>query len=254
MIPNRSPAIETTAKTLEILDVLVTQGPCGVTEIANELDMARSTTHHHLQTLECYEFIINEDGQYRAGLRFLDYGERIRTNMDLYEVVRPEVQELAERSGELVHFLVPEHGKGVIVFIAKGERAAHVETHIGNRLYLHQTAVGKSILAHRPEREVNEIIETHGLPSRTANTITSRDRLKEELKAVREEGYAVDRAEWQEQLWCVGAPIQNEEGEAIGAVSVSAPQERIDRDSINEEVIEAVMNATKVIEIKGSYT
>lgn len=254
MAHDGSPAIETTAKTLEILDVLVSRGPCGVSEIADELDMARSTTHHHLRTLEHYEFVVNEDGRYRAGLRFLDYGERIRTGMDLYGIARPEVQELAERTGELVHLLVPEHGRGVILFIAKGEEAVHVDTHVGERLYLHQTALGKSILAHRLEEEVAEIVDTRGLPSRTDRTITSRERLEAELETVRQEGYAVDRAEWQELLWCVAAPIQNDQGEAIGAISVSGPEERIDQDGIDEDLIEAVTNATKVIEIKGSYT
>jgi IclR family transcriptional regulator, acetate operon repressor len=246
------PRIQTTAKTLEIVESLLSFESAGVSELADEVDMTKSTVHHHLQTLEQYEYVVNDGGKYRLGLQFLDIGDRVRSNMTLFKIARPEIQELAEQTGELAHLLVMEHGRGVILLQSKGQDAVHVDTHVGKRVHLHQTALGKAVLANLSPGQQNDIIERHGLPARTENTITSLDRLRDEFGPIKKQGYAVDRGEWNEQLRCIAAPIK-EDGDAIGAISVSVPYERVHSDEVDESLVDAVKSAVNVVEIKGSY-
>lgn len=252
MTVDRHPPIGTTAKTFEILKALNSAGPIGVTQLAEEVSMSKSTVHHHLQTMEHYGFVVNEEGTYRIGLRLLDYGIQARSKMQIFEIARPELQDLAERTDELTHLLVPEHGRGVLLYRSKGDQAIRAITHAGERVYLHQTALGKAVLAHLPDEQVEEIIDVHGLPASTDNTITSRERLHDELDEVRENGYALDKAEWNDRLWCVAAPIL-EDDRAIGAISVSAPPDRVQDGGLNEELVDAITSTANVIEIKGSY-
>lgn len=249
---NNDPVLRTTAKTFEIIDSLSSIGPAGVTTIAETVELPKSTVHHHLRTMEQYNLVVSEDGEYRLGLQFLDYGEKIKSGIKLYEIGRIEVKNLAEQTGELSHLLVPEHGKGIILYRARGERGIHIDTHPGKQLYMHQPATGKAVLANLPEERVDEIIDEYGLPARTPNTITSRRHLKQELAEISNRGYAIDVAEWNEQLWCAAAPIKKKE-EAIGAISVSSPLERVREENLEDKLVDSVLSAANVIEIKGSY-
>jgi DNA-binding IclR family transcriptional regulator len=225
-----------------------------VTELANELDLPKSTVYSHLRTLREHEYVVQEDGRYRLGLRFLDFGEHTRDRMRIYEVARPEVEALAEETGELANLLVEEHGQGVYLYRAKGEGAVNVDTHAGMRVGLHCTSLGKAILAHLPEERVDDIVDRWGLPARTANTITDRAELDAELARIRERGYARDDGERLSGLRCVAAPITDVDGDAVGAVSVAGPTSRIKGDRFDSVIPERVMSAANVTEINLTYS
>ncbi len=99
----------------------------------------------------------------------------------------------------------------------------------------------KFLLSDLPEEILNEILQGKGLPRRTGNTITEIDLLKEHLKSVRRQGYAVDDEENEEGIRCVGTPIYNEAGKAVAAVSVSGPAFRITKKAIQETLKREVM-------------
>lgn len=152
----------------------------------------------------------------------------------------------------MANLLVEEHGRGVFLYRAKGADAVHMDTHAGKRVPLHTTGFGKSILAHLPAKRVETILDRHGLPSVTSGTITDRAALYEELETVRERGYAYDDEERLEGLRCVAAPIVVNET-VLGAVSVSGPKSRMQRDWYTDELPSLVMSAANVIEINSTY-
>jgi DNA-binding IclR family transcriptional regulator len=246
--------ITATKTSLRIIESLKRLDGAGVTAVANDLDIAKSTIHNHLQTLEGEGYVTNEGSVYRVGLRFLELGEYKRNRMDIYEKARPEVAALAEKTGEMANAAVEEHGEGVYITRAEGTQAVAVDTYAGKRVKLHCTALGKTILAELPEERVDEIVDTHGLPARTESTITDRAELKSELAEVRERGYAYDREERLSGLRCVAAPIVPEEGEFVGALSVSGPTTRIEGDRLHEEIPELLRSAANVIEINLVYS
>ncbi|WP_284011423.1 IclR family transcriptional regulator [Haloarcula pelagica] len=246
--------ITATRTSLRIVEALKRLDGAGLTTVANDLGIAKSTVHNHLQTLVDEGYITNEGGVYRVGLRFLELGEYKRNRMDIYETARPEVASLAEKTGEMANAAVEEHGQGVYITRAEGTEAVTVDTYAGKRVKLHCTALGKTILAELPEERVDEILDTHGLPARTENTITDRAELKAELDDVRERGYAYDREERLPGLRCVAAPVVPEGGDIVAALSVSGPTTRIEGDLFHEEIPELLRSAANVVEINLVYS
>jgi DNA-binding IclR family transcriptional regulator len=241
--------VRTTSRTIEIVEGLKRLGGAGVTELADELGTTKSTVHNHLSTLEEHEYVINDGGTYSLGLRFLELGGYTRNDMKLFEMGKPEVDALAEETGELVNLAVEEHGKCVYLYRAKGSRSVHLDIHVGERMALHTTALGKAMLAHVSDRRLEEFLETTTLEAATDHSITDPDALREELATVRERGYAVDDEERVTGLRCVAAPILHEETAVVGAISVSAPTSRLKGERLAEEIPEAVNSAANVIEL-----
>ncbi|WP_424002282.1 IclR family transcriptional regulator [Haloarcula salina] len=244
-------SVETTFK---ILNGLKDLGGAGVTELSRHLDLPKSTIHNYLSTLEQEEYIVNDDGRYRVGLRFLELGAYSRHRQKLFRIAKPEADRLAEETGELANVLVEEHGRGSYLYRARGEQAVQVKAHVGTRVPLHSTALGKAILAHLPEERVDTIVERHGLGDETDNAVTTREELRESLESVREAGVAFDDEERLDGLRCVAAPVLDNDGNVLGAISVSGPTNRFRDDRFTEELPQKVLEVANVIELNVTYS
>lgn len=240
--------------TFRIVDALKTLDQPTVTEIADYLGIPKSTTHDHLSTLVSLEFVVKTENRYRLGARFLEYGGYTRENMKVYRVARPVIERLADETGEHANLLIEEHGRGIFLYKAKGDNAVDLDTHPGMRVPLQTTALGKAILANLPRSKVEEIIDRHGLPKVTENTITDEEALYEELANIRERGYAIDRAERVEGMRCIAAPIKDREDQVLAAISVSVPMSRMSDDQFSEELPRDVLSAANVIEVNMTYS
>lgn len=246
--------VRSSEKTLRILEAIHELGGVGVTELAKYLDMSKATVHHHLSTLEQNEYVVNDGSTYRTGLKLLEMGERARRQSGLFEIAKPDVNELAEQTGELANLMIEEHGRGVYVHIASGEQAIRLDTRVGTRQYLHTSALGKAILAHMPEEQFEAVIDRHGLPAQTPNTVTEKEVLEEELDEIRKRGVAFDGEERAEGIRCVAAPITDNQNQLVGAVSVSAPSARMKHDRFRNKIPELVRDTATVIGINVSYS
>lgn len=248
----RSPvkSIRTASRVIEALERL---DGAGVTELANELDIAKSTAYDHLTTLEAEEFVVNEDGQYRIGLRFLDYGGRARKRNKLYTIAKPQIEELAATTGELANLVVAEHGWGVYLAVERGENAVAIDTYVGKHEHLHSTAVGKAILAHYPTERVERIVDRRGLPGHTPKTVTTRRELFDRLEVIRDRGVAFDHEENLPGLRCVAAPITTDDGAVLGGISVSGPTSRLEADRLEHELSDQITRISNIIEINVTY-
>jgi DNA-binding IclR family transcriptional regulator len=246
--------VRSSEKTLRILEAIHELGGVGVTELAKYLDMSKATVHHHLSTLEQNEYVVNDGSTYRTGLKLLEMGERARRQSGLFEIAKPDVNELANQTGELANLMIEEHGRGVYVHIASGEQAIRLDTRVGTRQYLHTSALGKAILAHMPEEQFEAVIDRHGLPAQTPNTVTEKEVLEEELDEIRKRGVAFDGEERAEGIRCVAAPITDNQNQLVGAVSVSAPSARMKHDRFRNKIPELVRDTATVIGINVSYS
>lgn len=240
--------------TMEIVEALKEREGAGVTELADHLDMSKSSVHNYLSTLQEDEYVVKDGSEYRVGLRFLDLGVHARCRRTIVDDVRREVDALAEDTGELVNFMVEEHGYGVYVYRNYGDQAVKVDARTGDRVHLHNTALGKAILAHFPEERVEAILDRHGLPQTTEHTVTDREALFEELDEVRERSIAFDREERLEGLRCVAAPVLRD-GEVVeGAVSVSGPRSRLQGERFETTVPEKLRDTVNVIDLNVTYS
>ncbi|MFC6976743.1 IclR family transcriptional regulator [Halomicroarcula sp. GCM10025709] len=236
----------------DILEALRENDGAGVSELADQLGRSKATIHSHLATLADNEFVVKQGDTYEISLRFVDIGEYAKNQVDIYEVAKEEVDRLAEETGEVAQFMVEEHGRGVYLHKARGENAIQTASYTGNRKDLHCTALGKAILSQLSTERIDEIIDRHGLPARTKNTVSSRAELFETLDRIREEGVAFDDEEILQGLRCIAAPIEHPTGDICGAISISGPTSRFKGDRFHEELPEIVQGAANVIEVNAT--
>lgn len=244
-------AVETAC---ELLDLLQEREGAGVTTLADELGIAKSAVHTHLATLLSHNYVAKEGTEYKLSLRYLEMAEYVKDQFDIYDIVRREIDSLSEKTGELAHFGTEERNQLVHVYRSHGSQAIELGSQPGARDDLHCTGLGKSILANLSIERQDEIIETQGLPQRTAQTITSRNALTDELEAIREQGYAVDDEECISGLRCVSAPVISADETVIGAVSVSGPASRIIDELFEERLPNHVNRSSNVIELNIRYS
>lgn len=240
-----------------ILRKLHELGSAGHGEIADELGMSKSTVYYHLQTLQESGFVVSDDCEYRLSFEFFSIGSDIPRELSVYHTSRAQVQQLAEETGETSVFMTEENGRGFYVNISKGDQAAVQADWLGKKVHLHDNALGKGILAFYPRPRVERILDEHGMPKTTENTVTDREKLFEELDQIREQGVAFDRQEQLEGLKCVAAPITGN-GDipkpVYGAICVAGPASRMTDERFKDKIPKLVENAADVIQLNHLYT
>jgi DNA-binding IclR family transcriptional regulator len=225
-----------------------------ISELARRLDLDRSTTYRILLSLEKCGFVAKDErsGEYSLGLSAFEIGNTYLRRLDILQVSKPVMTELALEVQETVHLAVLSGMEILYIDKVDSPRTLGVMSKIGQRGPLYCTALGKTLLAFQPEDEQARIIHKMKLTPLTPRTITSKQKLAEELKTIRTQGYALDRREIEEEVECIGAPIRNHLGEVIAALSISGPQRKI---GIPEEKIfvRQVVNAADLISAKLGY-
>lgn len=240
-------------RVLEIIQILNARDGAGVTEVANELDIAKSTAHSHLATLQQHEFLVSENDEYKTGLRFLEVGELARRRRDEYRSIEEKVKEISGETGERTQFIVPEHGRGVYLFMEIGANAVQTDAYIGKRIPLNASSAGKAILAHFPEEKLQSVFSDRGLEARTDESITDPAALRDELATIRERGYALNEDEATIGVRAVGVPLMGEGNEVLGALSVSAPAHRLKGSEFRERLPDYIMGVANELQLNIEF-
>lgn len=238
---------------IRIVETLVDLDGAGITELSEELGLAKSTIHQQLSTLSELGYAVREDGEYHVGLRFLSLGEHARNRKNVATLSKPMVEQLATETEERAQFFVEEHGRAIYLHIEEGKHGVKADRHPGKLRYLHSSAGGKAILAHLSQDRIIDIIDRYGLPEETENTITDRDELYEELERVRKQGYATNEEESINGLWSIGVPVIPN-GEVAGSFSVSGPRHRLDTTWFREDLPDLMRGAANELELKLKYS
>ncbi|WP_336021637.1 IclR family transcriptional regulator [Halobellus salinisoli] len=246
--------IKSLEKTVAIIDVLKRRRSAHLREVADELELNKSTVHNHLSTLREHEYVIKDGDRYRLSLQFLHIGGVLRNEVDLYDAAKPKLDQLAEETGTLVTLATHERGLGVVLYRAKGDEAVEIDTHVGSQLTLHNSGLGKAILAHLPQSRVAEIVADRGLPATTENSITDEDELSEELGRIATQGYAFDDEENWRGLRCVAAPILTDENVVQGAISISVPKSQLATEEEQQRYVDEIRNTANLIELRHTYS
>ncbi len=251
MVGRSEQYIESVETSFNVIEYLAERGPAGVSEIADGISRPKSTVHVHLQTLVNQKAVVHRGDQYDIGLRFLQLGGQARRRQEIYRAAEQEVDRLAEETEEAAHLGVEQDGQRVVLYKAERGDAVYDNTPTGEFTNMHWTAIGKALLAHLPEARIHEIVDRHGLPEATRNTITDVDELFADLEASRDRGYTVEDEERREGVVAVAVPVFDIDADAvIAALSVSGPRERIRTDGdIRPDIIEAVRNRANVAEL-----
>jgi DNA-binding IclR family transcriptional regulator len=247
--------IQSVLKAFTIIERLSEQGNAGPAELSRSLDISRGTVHAYLRTLEELGLLIQTADGYRLGLEHLRYGGYVRDALyrDVFTTAKPEIDGLAEKTGEKAQITVVENAKSYILYQAHSDRAVRTDSHTGTDLPLHGTASGKVYLSRLDEDALKSTLSTIEMEGMTDRTITDRDELLTEIERIRSEGIAIDNGERVDGIRCLAAPVETDEGEPIGAISVSLPEYRWNDVDIESELRPVVENTARVIGLNITY-
>ncbi len=246
----RASVSTTVAKAINILNILASKADAGVSlaELCTLVEMPKSSTHRYLVTLQELDLAERRsDDRYYLGTKVVELAGVYLLKSDLRNESQVALDELAEMTGETVHLAVPSGTEVVYIAKVESKHALSMYSHIGARLPMHCTALGKAILAFSNSEALHSIL-ARPMSRRTPNSITSVEALQEELKSIRLRGYAFDNEENELGIRCIGAPIFDYTTKPIGAISVSAPRERMDQErcySLGPLVQEAALKISK---------
>ncbi|WP_137127987.1 IclR family transcriptional regulator [Roseomonas sp. HF4] len=215
---------------LEVLDCFAERDAWTLSDLAQHLGQSKATVFRVLHTLEQFGYLAKDvaTGRYALGMRLHALGSSAMRHEHLRWQALPPLQDLAASSGETVHVGILHEGVVVTVQIVEGTHAVRMHSTVGKRSPAHASALGKVLLAHLPDAEVDAIVGRHGLARYTASTITDARALRGALHRVRLDGYAEDAEEIEVGLRCLAAPITDAVGRPTAAVAISAPAARMD--------------------------
>lgn len=244
--------LTTTIRSLTILDLLVEHNGATLTRIAEEMGLPPSTVHGHLKTLKQQEYIVQEDKSYDLGTKFLRFGDYVINRKIAYTIADDYTEKIVEKTSCRSIFGVEEYGHGVYISRNAGEHSQWQHESLGNQFNLHSTAAGKVILAHLPRQRVQTIIDHHGLPKMTDNTITDADTLYSKLEEIQDQGFAFNQGEQIEGIRAVSAPVFSEDEEIIGAISANGPKNQMVGEWYLQELPEVLLGIANEFELEIS--
>lgn len=221
--------INSLLKAIDILQVFSPSEPrLSLAEIAVRLDLPKSTAHNILQTLLSRGLVEKVDGDhYALGTTLVSLTQAVRVNVELRDRAAPLLRELADIVRESVLLAVLDGNYILYVYAIESPSRLLARTAVGDRVPLHCTAIGKSILAYLPSAEAEAILTTVGMPPSTEATITDLPTMRKELELTRQRGYSLDSQEHEPATFCVGAPIFDAAGRVIAACSISGTDPEI---------------------------
>jgi IclR family KDG regulon transcriptional repressor len=227
----------------------------GVTELSNRLKLHKNNVFRLLATLESRNYIeqnkVTEN--YRLGLKTLELGQTFIKQMGLLRQARPVMERLVNECNETTYVSILKEFKIVYLDVVETAMMVRVVPRIGAQLPAYCTAAGKVQIASMSEEELAKFFPSKELKRFTANTITDREVLKEQLKKIAEQEYSIDNEELDIGVRCIGAPIRDYTRRIVGALSISGPTMRFTDERMEKELIPVVKKAAQEISTKLGY-
>ena len=205
-----------------------------LTELSDAAGLPPSTTHRLLTTLEAERFVRADShgGLWRIGVAAFFVGSAFARSRDKLTLTRPYLRRLMELTGETANLFVETDGEAVCIGQIESRHAMRAITGVGGRVQLHSSGAGKALLAFMDAERRRHLLATIDLPRETRSTITQASLLEAELARIRQRGFAIDDEEHALGLRCVAAPLFDELGHAVAAISVSGPSARVPRSRL----------------------
>jgi IclR family KDG regulon transcriptional repressor len=230
-----------------------------LTELSSRLNLSASTTYRLLVTLERRRYVErnSQTGGYTLGVACLDLGTVFLSQLDLRDRVLPVLKTLRQEFRETVHLAVLDRSQMEVIYLEKLEGLLPIGlmgSRVGGRAPAHCTGLGKCLLAYMADPVVRELYATSGMRALTPNTITDVEELLLEMAKIRELGYAVDDVEHEPDVKCVAAPVWNHRQTVVGAISVTGPEQRMNRLIEEGHLIESVLEAAQNASARMGYS
>jgi IclR family transcriptional regulator, KDG regulon repressor len=217
-------------KTLDILETIrETHSGLGLSDLARAVGLPKPTAYRIIATLEGRGYLSrNPAGHYQMTRKLFDLQQNESEEQALMRAAPKLMETLVASCRETVNLGILDAGEVVVISTLESPQSIRMTSKVGNRRYLHSTALGKVLLSGLSEKEVDRLIRIQSLPKLMPRTITTRSALATELALVRKQGYAIDNEENEPGGRCMAAPIIGHDGRIVAALSISAPIFRMD--------------------------
>lgn len=211
----------------------------GVTELSKRLKLHKNNVFRLLATLESRGYIEQNKAteNYRLGLKSLELGQTFIKQMGLLRQARPILERVVGDCNETAYVAIFKEGYVVYLDVIETDLTVRVVSRVGSRLPGYCTAAGKVHLAHMSDEEVDHLYPSNDLKVYTPTTLATKIQLREELRKIAEQGYAIDNEELDNGVRCVACPIRDYTRRIVGAISLSGPSMRFTDERIEKELI-----------------
>ncbi len=233
---NGGPAgLQSVDRALQVLELLAAWGSGGVSELATEIGVHKSTAFRLLGALEARDLVeqTSERGKYQLGFGLARLARRVNVHPEITDQARTVTEGLAHKVGESINVAVLRETFVVNVVQSRGQASIASHNWIGQLTPLHATSSGKVLLAYSDPASRERLI-AHGLERFTGNTHTDPVLLQNELALVQERGHATTYGELEVGLNAVAVPVRGEDGTVVAALSASGPAYRLTPERIAE--------------------
>jgi DNA-binding IclR family transcriptional regulator len=244
----------TAEKALDVLEAFLKhRDELGISELSQISQINVSTAHRIAAILvkRGYLFQASKRAKYSLGPRLLEFGPVVMSGMTVRDIARPFLEEILKEVNESVNMAILDSNRALIIDYVQPSLGLIYINKIGQRLPLHNSGLGKVLLAHMEEREFEKFLQTNGLPAYTKNTITDPVCLMKELKTIKDAGIAFDNEENELGGKCLAAPIKDGRGKVVASFSVSVPSTRLDNDRIETLKLLLKDKSDRISEVMG---
>jgi DNA-binding IclR family transcriptional regulator len=248
--PEPAGGVQSVDRAITVLEILARRGAVGVSDVAAEIGVHKSTAFRLLSALEERDLVEQavDRGKYELGFGILRLASAIPGRLDLVRQARPVLDELAMQFGETVNLAVIRAHYAVNLDQARARAAVAAQNWVGQLTPLHATSSGKVLLAHLSPAGRKELLDAAGLSRFTDRTITTRRVLNQELDQAAAEGFATTYEEYEDGLNAIAAPVRDHTGAVVAAVSVSGPAYRLDEARIAKITDDLKVGASRISE------
>ena len=226
------------ARSMAILNLfLAKRDPLTFDEISSALELPKSTAYKYIAALKGHGLLDydKKSAKYRLGLKFIEFGSLVKSQIPLDKISLPFMRELSERTKETAFLTIITNNKiYCLEQIEYGDSRLIFSLQRGVYHPLHCGACAKVLLAFLPEKEIDSFLRTATLTRYTENTITDPVKLKENLKEIRESGYAFSDQEVDYGARAIAAPVFDAEGRVIAGLGVGSPAHRMEGEKLEE--------------------
>ncbi len=238
--------VQSVDRALTVLGLLAQHGELGVTELATDLGVHKSTAFRLVATLEAHDLVeqVSDRGKFRLGVGVLRLAGATAVRLDLVQESRPVANKLAAAVGETVNVAVLSGFEALYLDQVSGPSALALHNWAGQRIPLHATSNGKILLAHAPARLLAEL--PRPLRRFTPRTIVEDTVLAKDLDDVRRRGWAIAVDELEDGLTAIAAPITGADGTVVASLSASGPTFRVTRER-TPDVVALVVRAAREV-------
>jgi IclR family KDG regulon transcriptional repressor len=217
--------IQSVDRTLQILKCFISESrPLGVSEVARMLKLNRSAVHRFMLTLQEHGYVeqLRDSDKYMIGPTAFELGSVYTNSTDLTVEGKKVLVELVKKTGYIAHLAILEKNSVLHLVNVEPDHQNYLFGAVGQRNVIYHTSLGKSLTAWLPEERIREALALCSFEKKTIHTIGSIEEFLQEVKQVREVGFAMDKEESSFGSFCFSAPVRNKHGEVIAAISVSS--------------------------------